>query len=578
MSLRVARLDRGDLTPLGGERAAVFARHQMLSRIIGQHLPAATASLLAEPREVESGAIVEWYSDLAGQPRRLSELPAAEQEAARRLLGERIASVTRLADKLPDIDPQAAQYAEPLRQAVSCPGDDYVYVVGNQPVLTFWGHRDPHATVPVAAGTGRLWPWLAGLVAVLLLALLLWWLWPHEEAPRIAVTLPPEVPAVPEVPIAPEAPVIPVAPVIPETPVVLEVPVIPEPPAVLPDPFGDVKQRFEQALGDCEKLATFQRSLTPELRGADALETLHSELSVELNACRERQLEDLNRRFEASRGDCEKLAVFDRSVSSQLREDEDLQILRNRLDTELATCREPPVDPRELCPGERPVELAPDLVIVFDASGSMQEKIPLDKAMANKIRQRYQSSNKNVVDMFTTMMNYAASTANLPARITVAKKSARQLVDSLPSDVDVGLVVLSDCPSAQSAGFYAPSERARLKRQIGGLQPFRGTPLGSAIAQAGQMVDGVEVPGIIVVISDGEESCDADVCGIARQLAARKPRLVINTVDILGTGSGDCLARATKGKVFTASSAQEINDMIQLAATEVKGPENCRQQ
>jgi hypothetical protein len=172
-SLRVARLDRGDLKPLGGERAAVFARHQILGRIIRQHLPPATASLLAEPREVEGGTMVEWYSDLAGQPRRLSELPAGEQQAARRLLEERVASVTRLADKLPDIDPRAAQYAESLRQAVSCPGDDYVYVVGNQPVLTFWGHRDPHAIVPVAAGTGRLWPWLTALAAVLLLALLL---------------------------------------------------------------------------------------------------------------------------------------------------------------------------------------------------------------------------------------------------------------------------------------------------------------------------------------------------------------------------------------------------------------------
>jgi Mg-chelatase subunit ChlD len=571
-SLRVARLDRGDLKPLGGERAAVFARHQILGRIIRQHLPPATASLLAEPREVEGGAMVEWYSDLAGQPRRLSELPAGEQQAARRLLEERVASVTRLADKLPEIDPRAAQYAESLRQAVSCPGDDYVYVVGNQPVLTFWGHRDPHAIVPVAAGTGRLWPWLAALAAVLLLALLLWWLWSHEEAPRIAATPPPAEPAVPEVPVVPETPAVPEVPIVPETPVV------PEMPAVLPDPFGDVKQRFEQALGDCEKLAIFQRSLTPELRGADALETLHSKLNVELNACRERQREDLNRRFEAARGDCEKLAVFDRSMSSQLREDEDLQILRNRLDTELTACRKPPVDPRELCPGERPVELAPDLIIVFDASGSMKEKIPLDKAMANKIRQRYQSSNKNVADIFSAMMNYAASAANLPARITVAKKSARQLVDSLPADVDIGLVVLSDCPSAQSAGFYVPSERARLKSQIGRLQPFRGTPLGSAISKAGQMVDGVEVPGIIVVISDGEESCNADVCGIARQLAARKPRLVINTVDILGTGAGDCLARATGGKVYTASSAQEINEMVQLAATEAKGPENCRQQ
>ena len=554
MSLRVARLDRGDLLPLGGDRAAVFARHHILRRIIRQHLPPATASLLAEPREVEDGVIVEWYSDLAGQPRRLSELPAGEQMAARRLLDERVASVTRLANKLPDIDPQSAQYAEPLHQAVSCPGDDYIYVVGIQPVLTFWGHHDPNAAVAVAARAGRLWPWLAGLAALLLLAVLLWWVWPQEEIPLVAVVPPLEVPEVPEVP------------------EVLEVLAVP------PDPFGDVRKRFEQALGDCEKLVIFHQSLTPELLSADALETLHNKLAVELNVCRELVLKDLNQRFEASLGDCEKLAVFDQSASSQLREDEGLQTLRNRLDAELAACRKPPVDPRELCPGERPVELAPDLVIVFDASGSMKEKIPLDKAMADKIRQRYQSSNKNVADMFTAMMSYAASAANLPARITVAKKSARELVSSLPSDVDVGLVVLSDCPSARSAGFYAPSERAQLKSQIGKLQPFRGTPLGSAISNAGQMVDGVEVPGIIVVISDGEESCNADVCGIARQLASRKPRLVINTVDILGTGAGDCLARATGGKVFTASNAQEINEMIQLAATEVKGPENCRQQ
>ena len=88
MPLRVARLDRGHLSPLGGDRSVVFARHQLLSRLIRQYLPPATASLLAEPHVIEGDAIVEWYSDLAGQPRRLAELPAAEQAAAPRCAKE----------------------------------------------------------------------------------------------------------------------------------------------------------------------------------------------------------------------------------------------------------------------------------------------------------------------------------------------------------------------------------------------------------------------------------------------------------------------------------------------------------
>ena len=562
-SLRVARTDSGQQTPLGGERAAVFARHQVLTQIIARHLPQVTASLLAEPREVDDGSTVEWYSDLAGEPRRLPELPAAEQDAVRRLLNERVASVIRLADELPTIEPQSAQYSIPLRQAVSYPGDNHVYVVAGQPVLTFWGHQGPNAPDERAVGATPIWPWLAGVAALLLMALLLWWLWPHQDAIPVA-----ETPPVTE---APPEPAVPPASVIPPLPAT-------EALAIPPDPYADLRDHFEQSLGDCEKLAQFDRSLTQDMRGDANLEILVNRLTAELNDCRERLLAELGRRFETALGDCTKLAAFDKSLSPELRDDDDLQTLRNRLDAELDVCRKPRVDPRELCPGKRPIELAPDLVIVFDASGSMKENIPLDAATAGKIRQRYQSSNKGAADILSAMLSYAVSAANLPARISVAKNAARQLVSSLPSDVDIGLVVLSKCPSAKSVGFYKPAERSRLQSRIGSLQPYQGTPLGSAVSQAGDMVDGVDVQGIIVVISDGEESCGADVCGIARRLAAKKPRLVINTVDIMGTGAGDCLASATGGRVFTASNAQEITDMIQLAASAAKGPENCSQE
>jgi hypothetical protein len=210
-SLRIARLESSQLSSLGGESTETFLRYNDLNRIIRRHLPPVTASLLAQPRAVEGSEIVEWYSDLSGRPIRLSDLAGSQQDAARRLLQDRSASILRLADELPRIEPQSAHYAESLRQAVSYPGDDYVYVIEGQPVLAFWGHsRDPKASItPLAGGGGfrSLFPWLAGLAAVFLLVVLLWWLWPREEPDLLATAPVPQEPPVRDV--TPEVPPIP---------------------------------------------------------------------------------------------------------------------------------------------------------------------------------------------------------------------------------------------------------------------------------------------------------------------------------------------------------------------------------
>ena len=80
---------------------------------------------------------------------------------------------------------------------------------------------------------------------------------------------------------------------------------------------------------------------------------------------------------------------------------------------------------------------------------------------------------------------------------------------------------------------------------------------------------------LMVVISDGQESCGADPCAIAKQLARTKPNLKINVVDIMGTGAGTCVAQATGGRVFTAKSVNELNMMVTQAAQDVLGPANC---
>ena len=111
--------------------------------------------------------------------------------------------------------------------------------------------------------------------------------------------------------------------------------------------------------------------------------------------------------------------------------------------------------------------------------------------------------------------------------------------------------------------------------ELQGLQPDGGTPLADGVAKGGQMVDGVRREALMVVISDGAESCGQDPCAVARQLKQAKPYLKINVVDITGTGAANCLAQITGGRVFTARNADEVATMTREASKEAMGPANC---
>ncbi len=196
--LRIARADPSGYAALSGEGGPTADLHHRLQAVIRRHLPTVNASLLAAPSPMADGRYVEWYSDLSGQPRKLTTLPEAEQASARAVLKDRLNALQGLAERLPGLDPGASDLAESLRWALSYPGDDTVYVVGDQPVITFWGHQsasgtapsgpsvltpveDVSATIPsVVATTAKhrfpRWLWPFGLLLPLgLLAVVAWW-------------------------------------------------------------------------------------------------------------------------------------------------------------------------------------------------------------------------------------------------------------------------------------------------------------------------------------------------------------------------------------------------------------------
>jgi putative uncharacterized protein pm1828 len=215
----------------------------------------------------------------------------------------------------------------------------------------------------------------------------------------------------------------------------------------------------------------------------------------------------------------------------------------------------------------------PQMVIVFDDSLSMLFSLLESPASI----QRFIDSPFPTDAEFDYMRRE-------PNRISTAKKSAAAIIDKIDPNIDIGLVSLKMCPGARNHGMFGPGKRKALKAQIRALQPKdsdqgTGTALYSGLQQAASMVDGVKRDAFILVLSDGDDFCNEvkhDVCGLARQIAKNKPKLKINVVDIGGTKAANCLATATKGKVFTANSKAQVTSMINQAVKPMVEKEECK--
>lgn len=202
--IRIARTEADGLRPLGapGQRA-----HALVFDTIGARLSERHARLFAEPSPSTDGTVVDWFAPIEGAPRKLSELPEEEAETARAAVSELVEDILRLADSMEASgDASGRRLAEALRNATEVPGEDSIYLVGDQPVLVDWAHsldtpKAPRGVIramlpappappapPIAAATGptadpaspvvaRRGPWnLLWWLGWLLLALLLAWI------------------------------------------------------------------------------------------------------------------------------------------------------------------------------------------------------------------------------------------------------------------------------------------------------------------------------------------------------------------------------------------------------------------
>ncbi len=360
-----------------------------------------------------------------------------------------------------------------------------------------------------------------------------------------------------------------------------------------------LRAELAAAAGDCDAL----KALTPRIRDADtdtaALAPVRAGLAAELALCAD--AEHWRRRLAEAEGDCARLEAMGAELPTAAARAGQFADIRQGIETGSRRCRlaaakaraaakakvaaraaatDPSPAPaaaaapaKVRCPGVRKQAEAPQLVMVFDASGSMRYGINASPA---QIRQLQRLGDTPGGALLALLGGALQSVNQGPSRMQTAKEAGRRILGGLPDDVDIGLVKIEDCPNATAAGFYAPAQRPALLARIGALQPRDKTPLASALAKAASMVDGVRRPAVVAVISDGEDTCGGNVCAAAARIARAKPRLRINVVDIASTGAADCAAQATGGRVLRAGNAAELSRQMQRATEEVAGPAECR--
>jgi hypothetical protein len=185
--------------------------------LIQKHFPPTVASLFAIPR-MGSGDVLEWWTELGGQPTPYADL---NEDAQRRLLETyevRQTSLGQLADELQKRGQPTE--AEDLRSLLGTPELDKLYSLNGEPLVVRWNQRPPKPivppVVPVVPPSRRGWWIAAALLALLLLLLALWLWWFLHREPVVVVP-----------PVAPVAPVV--------TPVEKPVEPVPEP-VVEPEP------------------------------------------------------------------------------------------------------------------------------------------------------------------------------------------------------------------------------------------------------------------------------------------------------------------------------------------------------
>ena len=154
-------------------------------------------------------------------------------------------------------------------------------------------------------------------------------------------------------------------------------------------------------------------------------------------------------------------------------------------------------------------------------------------------------------------------------KIDGAKLAILNFLDSVQSGTTIGMrayPAAGGCDTGQTLATLSPVDVPALSRRVRALQPDGNTPTAEALrAAAKDLKAGGAARGTIVLVSDGESTCD-DPCEAAKEIAADGFDLQAITVGFRISPGGreelECIADALDGRYVDAESGDALSDAV----------------
>ena len=200
-----------------------------------------------------------------------------------------------------------------------------------------------------------------------------------------------------------------------------------------------------------------------------------------------------------------------------------------------------------------PANAGKSIALILDASGSMNAKLPEGRT-----------------------------------RIEAAKAAVEEIVGKLPTDVRISLRAYGhqsptskhDCQDTElMVGFdELAANKDSILSKSRSIKAQGYTPITYVIKLAAEDVGKEDAkPRVVILVSDGKETCMGDPCATAKALADADASLVIHTigfaVDSAAKYQLQCIARVARGKYYDADSAGKLAAALgEAAKTEAPPP------
>lgn len=179
-----------------------------------------------------------------------------------------------------------------------------------------------------------------------------------------------------------------------------------------------------------------------------------------------------------------------------------------------------------------------------------------------------------VLDASGSMWGKVAGTTKIEA----ARTAVAAMLDAWPAGTQLGLMAYGhrrkgDCSDIELLRAPADVDAAAVRGVVAGLNPKGMTPIGAAVRQAAEALKFTEHKATVILVSDGEETCDADPCALGAELEQLGIDFTAHVVGFdLPEGQAreqlQCLAKNTGGRYLEARDAGDLTEALKQVANE----------